>query len=92
MVVQISVEQSCALWPLMSETGNLVTFSQFLRNNQLDIHKMDGFPVFQTMNEEARKSRVPTEESLRQMNWLSSRNEQSRAYLVMFDTTNPPRR
>ena len=78
----------------MSETGNSVAFSQFPKGNQLDIHKMDGFPVIQAqdlMNEETRKSLVPTEESLRQMNWLRFRYEQSRAYLVMFDTTNPPR-
>ncbi|PLB40929.1 uncharacterized protein BDW47DRAFT_122999 [Aspergillus candidus] len=75
MVVQISAEQYCALWPLMGEEqASQWRFFQFLRDNQLDIHKVEGFPVIQAqdlMSEEARKSLVLTEESLRRMDWSS---------------------
>ncbi|KAJ0413900.1 hypothetical protein BJY00DRAFT_305977 [Aspergillus carlsbadensis] len=73
MVVQVSMEQYCALWPLMGEEqASQWRFFALAEQAQIDMYDVPDFPVVRAqdlMSAEAREALVPTEESLRRMDW-----------------------
>lgn len=75
MVVQVSMEQYCALWPLMGEEqASQWRFFRFVREAGIDMYNVPDFPVVRAqdlMSEEAKAALVPTEESLARMDWSS---------------------
>ncbi|KAL2795762.1 hypothetical protein BJX66DRAFT_336667 [Aspergillus keveii] len=73
VVVQVSMEQYCTLWPGMGEEqASQWRFFGYVNQAGIDLMNVPGFPVVsaqEIMSEEAKKALVGTEESLARMDW-----------------------